>query len=341
MNGAESLVRTLVGGGVDVCFANPGTSEMHFVAALDRVDGMRCVLGLFEGVVTGAADGYYRMADKPAATLLHLGPGLANGLANIHNANKAASGMVNIIGDHATYHRQYDAPLTSDIEGLARPSSHWVKTSPDAMSIARDGAEAIAAARMPPGQIASLILPADTAWNDGTGPVAVPSPEKPMAPSREAVAETARVLRSGEPTLILLTGRAVRADGLELAGKIAQKCGARIRRAHPLFCRPGAQSARRVEACDPRRREDAGRVLRLSEQAEPPDAGGLRGACAGAARGGPDPGLGMAVRRGRRARDAGAGRQRPEARARPRRDHLGGGRPILGRAVAGDRDCRG
>src|SRR5205085_2892590 len=171
MNGAESLVRTLVGGGVDVCFANPGTSEMHIVAALDRVDGMRCVLGLFEGVVTGAADGYYRMADNPAATLLHLGPGLANGLANIHNANKAASGMVNIIGDHATYHRQYDAPLTSDIEGLARPSSHWVKTSPDAMSIARDGAAAIAAARTPPGQIASLILPADTAWNDGSGPV--------------------------------------------------------------------------------------------------------------------------------------------------------------------------
>ena len=147
MNGAESLVRTLVGGGVNVCFANPGTSEMHFVAALDRVDGMRCVLGLFEGVVTGAADGYYRMTDNPAATLLHLGPGLANGLANIHNANKAASGMVNIVGDHATYHRQYDAPLTSDIEGLARPSSHWVKTSPDAMGIAADGAAAIAAAR--------------------------------------------------------------------------------------------------------------------------------------------------------------------------------------------------
>jgi acetolactate synthase-1/2/3 large subunit len=228
MNGAESLVRTLVGGGVNVCFANPGTSEMHFVAALDRVDGMRCVLGLFEGVVTGAADGYYRMADNPAATLLHLGPGLANGLANIHNANKAASGMVNIIGDHATYHRQYDAPLTSDIEGLARPNSHWVRTSPDAMSIAADGALAIAAARTPPGQIASLILPADTAWNEGSGPVAVPPAAMPAAPSREAVDEAARVLRSGEPTLILLTGRAVRADGLELAGKIAEKCGARL-----------------------------------------------------------------------------------------------------------------
>src|SRR5271154_92744 len=228
MNGAESLVRTLVGGGVDVCFANPGTSEMHFVAALDRVDGMRCVLGLFEGVVTGAADGYYRMSEKPAATLLHLGPGLANGLANIHNANKAASGMVNIVGDHATYHRQYDAPLTSDIEGLARPNSHWVKTSPDAKSIAADGALAIEAARMPPGRIATLILPADTAWNEGSGPANVPPPVAPPPPSREAVLETARVLRSGEPTLILLTGRAVRADGLELAGRIAPKTGARL-----------------------------------------------------------------------------------------------------------------
>src|SRR3954467_15301918 len=176
MNGAESLVRTLVGGGVDVCFSNPGTSEMHFVAALDRVDGMRCVLGLFEGVVTGAADGYGRMAEKPAATLLHLGPGLANGLAHLHNAHKAATPMVNIVGDHATYHRQYDAPLTSDIEGAARPFSHWVRTSPDAKSIAPDGGLAIAAARMPPGQIATLILPADTAWNEGSGPVVVAPP---------------------------------------------------------------------------------------------------------------------------------------------------------------------
>ena len=132
MNGAESLVRTLVAGGVDVCFANPGTSEMHFVAALDRVEGMRCVLGLFEGVVTGAADGYFRMKGSPASTLLHLGPGLANGLANLHNAKKANSGIVNIVGQHATYHIEYNAPLTSDIEGLARPMSSWVRTSPDA-----------------------------------------------------------------------------------------------------------------------------------------------------------------------------------------------------------------
>ncbi len=228
MNGAESLVRTLVGGGVDVCFANPGTSEMHFVAALDRVEGMRCVLGLFEGVVTGAADGYARMSEQPAATLLHLGPGLANGLANIHNANKASSPMVNIVGDHATYHRKYDAPLTSDIEGLARPSSHWVKTSPDAKSIAADGAAAIAAARRLPGQIATLILPADTAWNEGSGPAPVAPAEPPQPVSADAVAEAARALRSGEPCLILLTGRALRQEGLDLAGRIAAKTGARL-----------------------------------------------------------------------------------------------------------------
>src|SRR5437868_3234751 len=127
MNGAESLVRTLVGGGVDVCFSNPGTSEMHFVAALDRVDGMRCVLALFEGVATGAADGYARMAERPAATLLHLGPGLANGLANLHNAMKASTPVVNIVGDHATYHKQYDAQLESDIETVARNVSSYVR----------------------------------------------------------------------------------------------------------------------------------------------------------------------------------------------------------------------
>jgi len=132
MNGAESLVRTLVAGGVDVCFANPGTSEMHFVAALDRVEGMRCVLGLFEGVVTGAADGYFRMKGTPASTLLHLGPGLANGLANLHNARRAFTPIVNIIGDHATYHRAFDAPLTSDIAAIAAPNSLWVKAAKSA-----------------------------------------------------------------------------------------------------------------------------------------------------------------------------------------------------------------
>src|SRR3981081_2811664 len=150
MNGAESLVRTLVAGGVDVCFANPGTSEMHFVAALDRVEGMRCVLGLFEGVVTGAADGYFRMKGTPASTLLPHGPGLANGLANLHNAKKANSGIVNIVGQHATYHIGYNAPLTSDIEGLARPMLAWGGPSPDAKSVAKDGAAASAGAQRAP-----------------------------------------------------------------------------------------------------------------------------------------------------------------------------------------------
>ena len=150
MNGAESLVRTLIANDVDVCFTNPGTSEMHFVAALDKVDGMRCILGLFEGVVTGAADGYYRMADKPASTLLHLGPGLGNGLANLHNAKKANSGIVNIVGEHAGYHIKCDAPLTSDIQGVAKPMSHWVKTSVSSLDVAKDGLEAIKIANTPP-----------------------------------------------------------------------------------------------------------------------------------------------------------------------------------------------
>ncbi|MBN9583049.1 MAG: acetolactate synthase large subunit [Afipia sp.] len=228
MNGAESLVRTLVAGGVNVCFANPGTSEMHFVAALDRVEGMRCVLGLFEGVVTGAADGYYRMAEKPASTLLHLGPGLANGLANLHNAKKARSGIVNIVGQHATYHIDYNAPLTSDIEGIARPMSAWVHTSPDARSVARDGAAAIAVARSHPGQIATLILPADTAWNEADGIAAVPDESQRASYSPQAVEEAARVLRSGEPTLLLLTGHAVTEEGLAQAARIAGKTGCKV-----------------------------------------------------------------------------------------------------------------
>ena len=228
MNGAESLVRTLVNGEVDVCFANPGTSEMHFVAALDRVDGMRCILGLFEGVVTGAADGYARMAGKPAATLLHLGPGLANGLANLHNARKASTPIVNIVGDHATYHRAYDAPLTSDIETAARPFSDWVKTSPDARSVAADGASVIAAARTPPGQVATLILPADTAWNAADGPAEVPAIPARVPVDASAVAGAAAILRGDGPTLILMSGPAVGERGLELAGRIAAKTGASL-----------------------------------------------------------------------------------------------------------------
>jgi acetolactate synthase-1/2/3 large subunit len=228
MNGAESLVETLAGAGVEVCFANPGTSEMHFVAALDQVGDMRCVLGLFEGVATGAADGYARMADKPASTLLHLGPGLANGLANVHNARRANTPMVNIVGDHATYHKEYDAPLTSDVEGAARPFSDWVMTSADSRSVARDGADAVAAAMAPPGRVATLILPADASWNEADGPAPLPPVEgrEPVAP--EAISDVARALRSGEPAVLFLGGRALREPGLMLAGRIAAKTGARL-----------------------------------------------------------------------------------------------------------------
>src|SRR5579863_6808073 len=160
LNGAQALVQTLVNCGVEICFANPGTSEMHTVTAFDSVTGIRPVLCLFEGVVTGAADGYGRVAGKPAATLLHLGPGLANGLANLHNARRAATPIVNLVGDHATHHLQYDALLTSDIVGFARPVSTWICESKSAKTIAADAARAVQAARSAPGCIATLILPA-------------------------------------------------------------------------------------------------------------------------------------------------------------------------------------
>jgi len=228
MNGAESLARTLTGAGVEVCFANPGTSEMHFVAALDRVEGLRCVLGLFEGVVTGAADGYARMAEKPASTLLHLGPGLANGLANVHNARRANTPMVNIVGDHATYHKEYDAPLTSDVEGVARPFSDWVRTSANSRSVARDGAAAVAAALAPPGRISTLILPADASWEEADGPAPLPAVEARAAVAPETIAAAAQALRSGEPTVLFLSGPALREPGLTLVGRIAASTGARL-----------------------------------------------------------------------------------------------------------------
>src|SRR5258708_3378475 len=203
MNGAESLVKTLVAGGVEVCFANPGTSEMHFVAALDSVPGIRCVLCLFEGGVSGAADGYARMAERPAGTLLHLGPGLGNAIANLHNARRARSPMVNIVRDHATSHLQYDSPLTSDVEGIARPVSAWVRTSPNAGVVGADAAEAIAVARTPPGRIATLILPADTAWTQGGVVGTVPPVPARAAASDAAVAAAAQALRAGEAMLML------------------------------------------------------------------------------------------------------------------------------------------
>lgn len=229
MNGADSLCDTLLAHGIDVCFANPGTSEMHFVAALDRKPQMRCVLGLFEGVVTGAADGYGRMADKPAATLLHLGSGLGNGIANLHNAKRAKTPVVNIVGDHATYHLQYDAPLTSDIESLARPVSGWVKTSKSSQDISADTAEAFTAACKAPGQVATLILPANTAWSEAPSqiiqPLHLPARHKV---SQEAVSEAAKALHNGKNTLILLGNFALRANALEIASRIAQSSGARI-----------------------------------------------------------------------------------------------------------------
>ncbi len=230
MNGAESLVRTFVNSGVEVCFSNPGTSEMHFVAALDKVDGMRAVLGLFEGAVTGMADGYGRIAEKPAVTLLHLGPGLANGLANLHNARRAATPIVNVVGDHATYHAQYDAPLASDIMGFARPVSGWVHSSPSARTVAADGARAVAASLTSPGQIATLILPADTAWNDAEGPA--PALPRPVAarPSEDAINRVAAALGNGKRTALLIRGEALKERGLLAAGRIAAKSGAR------LFC---------------------------------------------------------------------------------------------------------
>ncbi|GJG96722.1 acetolactate synthase large subunit [Cupriavidus pauculus] len=228
-NGAKSLVKTLLASGVDTCFANPGTSEMHFVAALDETPGMQCVLGLQENVVTGMADGYFRIARKPACTLLHCGPGLANGLGNLHNARRARSGIVNLVGDQATYHRQYDAPLTSDTDSLARSVSSWVRTSTNAQDVARDGAAAVQAANAYPGNIATLILPSDTCWDEGAMtadplPSIAPPPVDP-----HAVENAARVLRSQKNVLILLAGNAVLGDGQTLAWRIAQASGATVR----------------------------------------------------------------------------------------------------------------
>ncbi|HUH77374.1 MAG TPA: acetolactate synthase large subunit [Devosia sp.] len=229
MNGADLLCDTLLANDVNVCFANPGTSEMHFVAALDRKPDMRCVLGLFEGVVTGAADGYARMTGKPAATLLHLGPGLANGLANLHNARRAHTPMLNIVGEHASHHLPFDAPLTSDIESLARPMSHWVHRIRAARSIGEDTASAIEQANGAPGRIATLILPADAAWSEiDHAPVPRARPQSPSTPDTARIRAAAKALRSGAETVILLSGAALRANTLATASRIAQATGARL-----------------------------------------------------------------------------------------------------------------
>jgi acetolactate synthase-1/2/3 large subunit len=233
MNGAQRLLQTLVAAGVDVCFMNPGTSEMHFVAALDAVPAMRPILTLFEGVATGAADGYARMTGLPATTLLHLGPGLSNALANVHNARRSSSPMLNVIGDHATYHQRYDAPLASDIAGLARPLCDWVRSSRHSDELANDAFEAVRVARMPPGQISSLILPADVSW----GAVSEQADSRKPAPAPVAarvdeatIQHCAAVLQRNEPSVLLLNNAALSERALLAAERIARKTGAR------LFC---------------------------------------------------------------------------------------------------------
>jgi acetolactate synthase I/II/III large subunit len=229
MNGAESLIRTAIAAGIDVCFANPGTTEMPLVAALDAVPRMRAVLGLFEGVCTGAADGYARMADRPALTLTHLGPGFANGIANLHNARRARSPVVNIIGDHATWHLAADAPLTSDIVSLARPVSGWVRKSASAEAVPLDTAEAIAAAGRGAGQVATLIVPSDCQWNPA-GAASMPiEPPAPPSVSDAALREAAEMLRKhGARAALFLGGQALRARALCAVERIAARTGCRL-----------------------------------------------------------------------------------------------------------------
>ncbi|HEY4929011.1 MAG TPA: acetolactate synthase large subunit [Acidimicrobiales bacterium] len=233
MNGAHSLIRTLVGHGVDTCIMNPGTSEMHFVAALDDVPEMRAVLALFEGVATGAADGYARIAGRAAATLLHLGPGLGNGLANLHNARRAHSPILNIVGDHAISHRRYDAQLQSDIETVARNVSTFVRTTEDTASLGCDARDALAAAYGPPGSVATLILPADVSWSEG-GVVAPPAdgtgtgPGRGLSPDASVVTAAAAALRSGERCALFIGGRACSGPLLDAVAALSAITGAEL-----------------------------------------------------------------------------------------------------------------
>jgi acetolactate synthase-1/2/3 large subunit len=225
VNGAESLIRTAVSSGVDLCLANPGTTEMQLVAALDAVPGIRAVLGLFEGVCTGAADGYARIIGRPALTLLHLGPGFANGIANLHNARRAHSPVVNLIGDHATWHLAADAPLTSDIESLAAPVSGWVRRCATAASLSADGAEAIVAALDPPGRVATLIVPQDCAWDRVSGPAPPAKPRARATVPDARVDAAAAALESGAPSALFLGGSALRTPALRAAARIAAVTG--------------------------------------------------------------------------------------------------------------------
>lgn len=225
MNGAQALLHTLQASGLDICFANPGTSEMHLVQAIGQSDGMRAVLCLFEGVVSGAADGYARMADKPAATLLHLGSGFSNSMANQHNARRAGVPMVNIVGDHATYHLQYDAPLTSDLLGHAKLSSAWVGVAESAAHLSQLGAEAVSQSYANGGQITTLIAPADCSWESAGEPAEAAIPEAPQAVPEEVLQQASALLGNGKRTGLLLGGKALRADALEVLGRIAAASG--------------------------------------------------------------------------------------------------------------------
>lgn len=225
MTGAESLIRTLIDAGLNVCFANPGTTEMPFVRALDEVPGMRAVLCLFEGVCTGAADGYARMAERPGLTLLHLGPGFANGIAYLHDARRARSPIVNVIGDHATWHLHADAPLTSDIDSLARPVSAWLRRNASAEALASDTASAVAAASVAPGRIATLIVPHDYQLQDVAASAAMPAIAAPPRASGEAVTRAVELLRGDGPRVLYLGGHALRARGLPSVARIAAATG--------------------------------------------------------------------------------------------------------------------
>jgi len=228
MNGAEKLLETLVASGVEVCFSNPGTSEMQLVSAIGNNEGMHAILCLFEGVVSGAADGYARMSDKPALTLLHVGSGFSNSMANLHNAKRAHVPLVNIVGDHATYHLQYDAPLTSDVPAHANISSHWVKVSDSADDLAASGAEAVQASLSGSGKIATLIAPANHAWEEAVHSVTtLPAPPMQTAPESN-VSAAVQALQSGKKTALLLGGRAVREESLAAAGRIARVSGTRV-----------------------------------------------------------------------------------------------------------------
>lgn len=323
MFAAESLVRTLINQGVEVCFTNPGTSEMHMVAALDRIEGMRSVLCLFEGVATGAADGYARMAGKPACTLLHLGPGVGNGLANLHNAQRGHAPVVNIVGDHARDHLALDAPLTSDVEGVCRPMSRWVGRVGAPSEVSAMAVEAVRQAYGPERGVASLILPADCAWSDAE-PEVLPAtaPPAPVRVPADRIGEIAAALESAKSPVILLGNDACLDAGLEAAGpdRRRDRCHAvhgHVRAAHRPRARPGlAQAARlfrragargtcRHRSAGDRRFETASRLLRLSRPARRTDTAGHAD---------PRPG-----RPGRGYRPGPGGRRRPVARHGPAR----------------------